>query len=33
MMSIIIVVFDYVERVDDFTEMHAPVDAIIFDST
>ena len=31
MMSIIIVVFDYVERVDDFTEMHAPVDAIIFD--
>ena len=31
MMSIIIVVFDYVERVDDFTELHAPLDAIIFD--
>ena len=31
MMSVIIVVFDYVERVDDFTELHAPVDAIIFD--
>lgn len=31
MMSVIIVVFDYVERVDDFTEMHAPLDAIIFD--
>lgn len=31
MMTIILVVFDYVERVDDFTELHAPVDAIIFD--
>ena len=31
MMSVIIVVFDYVERVDDFTELHAPMDAIIFD--
>ena len=31
MMTIILVVFDYVERVDDFTELHAPWDAIIFD--
>lgn len=31
MMTIILVVFDYVERVDDFTELHAPWRAIIFD--
>lgn len=31
MMTVILVVFDYVERVDDFTELHAPWRAIIFD--
>ena len=31
MMTIILVVFDYVEKVDDFTELKAPWGAIIFD--
>ena len=31
MMTIILVVFDYVEKVDDFTELKAPWSAIIFD--
>ena len=31
MMVIILVVFDYVEKVDDFTELHAPWKAVIWD--
>ena len=31
MIIVILVVFDYAERVDDFTESHAPWSAIIFD--
>ena len=31
MMIVIVVVFDYVEKVDDFTELKAPWSAIIFD--
>ena len=31
MMVIILVVFDYVEKVDDFTELKAPWKAVIFD--
>ena len=31
MIIVIVVLFDYVEKVDDFTELHAPVSAIIFD--
>ena len=31
MIIVIVVVFDYVEKIDDFTEMHAPVSAIIND--
>mgnify|MGYP003290938266 CR=1 FL=1 len=31
MMVVILVVFDYVEKVDDFTELHAPWKAIIWD--
>ncbi|MEG0807393.1 MAG: LptF/LptG family permease [Alistipes sp.] len=31
MIIIVVVVFDYVEKIDDFTELHAPVKAIIFD--
>ena len=31
MIIVVVVVFDYVEKIDDFTEMHAPVSAIIFD--
>ena len=31
MIVVIIVVFDYVEKIDDFTEMHAPMTEIIFD--
>lgn len=31
MIIVIVVVFDYVEKIDDFTQMHAPVKAIIFD--
>src|SRR5574344_607560 len=31
MITVVLVVFDYVERVDDFTELKAPMSAIIFD--
>lgn len=31
MIIVIVVLFDYVEKVDDFTELHAPISAIIFD--
>ena len=31
MIIVIVVVFDYVEKVDDFIQMQAPVKAIIFD--
>ena len=31
MIIIVVVIFDYVERVDDFAESHAPVSSIIFD--
>ena len=31
MIIIIVVVFDYVEKVDDFTELKAPWRAIVFD--
>ena len=31
MIIVVVVVFDYVEKIDDFTEMHAPLSAIIFD--
>ncbi len=31
MIIIVVVMFDYVEKVDDFTELHAPLSAIIFD--
>ena len=31
MIVVVIVVFDFVEKIDDFTEMHAPVSEIIFD--
>ena len=31
MIIVIVVLFDYVEKVDDFTETHAPVSAIVFD--
>ena len=31
MMIIILVVFDYVEKVDDFTELKAPMKEIIWD--
>ena len=31
MIIVVVVVFDYVEKIDDFTQMHAPVSAIIFD--
>ncbi|MDO4758690.1 MAG: LptF/LptG family permease [Rikenellaceae bacterium] len=31
MILIIVVLFDYVEKVDDFTELHAPLSAILFD--
>ena len=31
MMVVILVVFDYVEKVDDFTELHAPWKAIVWD--
>ena len=31
MIIIVVVVFDYVERIDDFAESHAPLSAIIFD--
>lgn len=31
MIIIVVVIFDYVEKIDDFTEMHAPMSEIIFD--
>ena len=31
MMVVILVVFDYVEKVDDFTELHAPWKAVVWD--
>ena len=31
LITVILVVFDYAERVDSFTESHAPWSAIIFD--
>ncbi|MBE6207165.1 MAG: YjgP/YjgQ family permease [Rikenellaceae bacterium] len=31
MILVIVVLFDYVEKVDDFTELHAPLSAILFD--
>lgn len=31
MIIIVVVIFDYVERIDDFTESHAPLSEIIFD--
>ena len=31
MIIVVVVLFDYVEKLDDFTEMKAPVQAIIFD--
>lgn len=31
MIIVIVVVFDYVEKIDDFTATHAPVSAVIFD--
>ena len=31
MIIIVVVIFDYVEKIDDFTQLHAPFKAIIFD--
>ncbi len=31
MIIVVIVLFDYVEKIDDFTELHAPLKAVIFD--
>ena len=31
MIIVVVVVFDYVEKVDDFTELKAPLKAVIFD--
>ena len=31
MIIIVVVIFDYVEKIDDFTELHAPFKAIVFD--
>ena len=31
MIIIVVVIFDYVEKIDDFTELHAPLSEIIFD--
>ena len=31
MIIVVVVIFDYVEKIDDFTEMKAPLKAIIFD--
>lgn len=31
MIIVIVVTFDYVEKIDDFTELKAPVKAIVFD--
>ena len=32
MIIVIVVVFDYVEKIDDFTELHAPLKSVILDS-
>ncbi len=31
MIIVVVVLFDYVEKVDDFTELHAPLRKVIFD--
>ena len=31
MIIVVVVIFDYVEQIDDFTELHAPLKGIIFD--
>ena len=31
MIIIVVVIFDYVEKIDDLTELHAPLSAVIFD--
>ncbi len=31
MIIVVVVVFDYVEKLDDFTQLHAPFKAIVFD--
>ncbi len=31
MIIVVVVLFDYVEKIDDFTELHAPLKSIIFD--
>lgn len=31
MIIVVVVLFDYVEKIDDFTELHAPLSAVIFD--
>ena len=31
MIIVIVVVFDYVEKIDDFTELHAPLKSVILD--
>ena len=31
MIIIVVVLFDYVEKIDDFTELHAPLRDVIFD--
>lgn len=31
MIIVVVVIFDYVEKIDDFTELKAPVKAIVFD--
>ena len=30
MIIVVVVLFDYVEKVDDFTELHAPLRKVIF---
>ena len=31
MIIVVVVLFDYVEKIDDFTELHAPVSKVVFD--
>ena len=31
MIIVVVVIFDYVEKIDDFTELKAPLKAIVFD--
>ena len=31
MIIVVVVLFDYVEKIDDFTELHAPLNEVIFD--